>query len=544
MDALRELLLPRLTGLRKSGAGYDAKCPAHDDGRASLSVGPGKDQPVVMHCHAGCDRDAVLDAIGLTWADLCQPRDREDEGEWTPRGPAVAVYDYVDEVGNLLFQVCRTADKQFPQRRPDPSKPKGWSWKLGDVRRVPYRLPKLLEAMDSGQAVFVVEGEKDVQTLEGLGLVGTCCPGGAGKWRDEFNGFFVDCDVTIVADRDAPGEKHARMVAAALAGVASSVRIVESAVGKDVTDHVNSGKSIGELVVTRAADSVDTKPDLAPDLWEFLGHQDLPHEWVVPDLLERGDRLIWTGFEGLGKSMFVRQLAVTAAAGLHPFTFRPIDPQFVLLIDCENSSRQSRRRFRPLAEASIGANRRVPEGALRLIHKPEGIDLTRDDDAAWLLERVTAHKPDLLIIGPFYRLHAANINEETAARRTVAVLDAARTQVDCALVVEAHAGHGGPGESGKHRSVRPLGSSLLMRWPEFGYGIAPACEPDSAGRVREVEVRPWRGDRDERRWPSHLVWGTPWPWVVKDRGSHIPDYRSWDEPEERHLSVVESMEAS
>jgi hypothetical protein len=115
MDVLRELLLPKLEGLRPSGAGYDAKCPAHDDGRASLSVGPGKDHPVVLHCHAGCDRDAVLNAIGLKWTDLCQPREQRDEGEWTPRGIAVAVYDYVDEAGSLLFQVCRTADKQFPQ---------------------------------------------------------------------------------------------------------------------------------------------------------------------------------------------------------------------------------------------------------------------------------------------------------------------------------------------------------------------------------------------------------------------------------------------
>lgn len=540
MDVLRELLLPKLEGLRKSGAGYDAKCPAHDDGRASLSVGPGKDHPVVLHCHAGCDRDAVLDAIGLKWADLCQPREQRDEGEWTPRGTATAVYDYVDEAGNLLFQVCRTADKQFPQRRPDHASKSGWTWKLGEVRRVPYRLPKLLAAMDTGQAVYVVEGEKDVHSLERIGVVATCCPGGAGKWRDEFNGFFVDCDVTIVADRDQPGEKHARQVARALTDVATSVSIVEAAVGKDATDHLSSGKRLDEFVVTWTNADGEPNADLAPDLWEFLGATDPVREWVVPDLLERGDRLIWTGFEGLGKSMFVRQLAVCAAAGIHPFTFRPIDPQAVLLIDCENSQRQSRFKFRPLGQASIDARRRVPDGALRLIHRPEGIDLTRDDDAAWLLERVTAHQPALLIIGPFYRLHAANINEETAARRAVSVLDAARTKVDCALVVEAHAGHGEPG---KHRSVRPLGSSLLLRWPEFGYGIAPACEPDSENHVREVEVKPWRGDRDERQWPNRLVWGTPWPWVVKNHSPGIPDYRTWDEPDDRddgrHLSVVE-----
>jgi hypothetical protein len=522
MDVLRELLLPKLDGIRRSGSGYTAKCPAHDDGKASLSVGPGKDQPVVIHCFAGCDRDAVLDAVGLTWSDLCKPRDDRSSGEeWTPRGPAVAVYDYVDESGALLFQVCRTADKQFPQRRPDSSKKSGWNWKLGDVRRVLYRLPKLLDARDEGLAVWVAEGEKDVHALELAGVVATCCPGGAGKWRDEYGDALVDVDVTIVADRDEPGQKHARTVAQNLSGAAASVRIVEAKSGKDAADHLAAGHGMDEFETTWS-DQVEGRPDLAPDLWEFIAVDDETREWVVPGLLERGDRLIWTGFEGLGKSMFIRQLAVAVAAGLDPFLLAEFEPQRVLLIDCENSARQSRRKFRPLAAASVSAHRRVPDGGLRLIHRPEGIDLTRADDRAWLLERVTAHQPDLLMIGPFYRLHAANINEEQAARTTVAALDMARNAVDCALVVEAHAGHG---EHGKNRSVRPLGSSLLLRWPEFGYGIAPDGEPDSDGKTRRVLVKPWRGDRDERTWPQRLAWGDPWPWVVpNDYPAAEPDW--------------------
>lgn len=537
MDPLRELLLPKLEGLRRSGSGYTAKCPAHDDGKASLSVGPGKDQPVVLHCFAGCDRDAVLDAVGLTWAELCKPRDEQPSpAVWTPHGDAIAVYDYTDEQGTLLFQVCRTADKQFPQRRPDRSKPKGWSWKLGDVRRVPYRLSRLLEAMDAGTRVWVVEGEKDVHALERVGEVATCCPGGAGKWRDEYGDFFVGLDVTVVADRDGPGQKHARMVARNLDGTAASVRIVEARAGKDAADHLGAGHRVDEFEVTHTSQA-ETKTDLAPDLWEFLAVAEEARDWVIPGLLERGDRLVWTGFEGLGKSMFIRQLAVTVAAGMHPFTFENIPPRRVLLIDCENSERQSRRKFRPLAEASVNVGRRVPDGALRLIHRPAGMDLTRGDDQAWLLERVTAHQPDLLMVGPFYRLHAANINEEQAARTTVAALDAARTAVDCALVVEAHAGHGGHGESGANRSVRPLGSSLLLRWPEFGYGLAPDGEPVEGKSIR-VKVKPWRGDRDERAWPRELEWGNPWPWVpavpqaVRDLQERLAREPHWSEPGE------------
>ena len=78
----------------------------------------------------------------------------------------------------------------------------------------------------------------------------------------------------------------------------------------------------------------------------------------------------------------------------------------------------------------------------------------------------------------------------------------------CALVVEAHAGHG---EAGRRRSVRPVGSSLQLRWPEFGYGLVPA---NDEWPCREVVVKGWRGPRDERDWPKRLTWGEPWPWVT------------------------------
>jgi hypothetical protein len=511
-DPLRERVLPLLENVRASNGSFMARCPAHEDNRASLSVGVGKDQPVVFHCHAGCDSEDVLAKLGLTWTELSAPRDERPREEWTPAGPATAVYDYTDEHGTLLFQVLRTADKQFRQRVPDRTAKSGWTWRLGETRRVLYRLPAVVQAAAEGREVWICEGEKDVHTLVAYNVAATCNPGGAGKWRPEYGAFLLDAAVTIVADRDPPGQAHARAVAAALDGLAASVRVVEAAEGKDVTDHLAAGRSLDELAVVWSDGSSD-KPDLAPDLWEFITTEDEPYDWIVPGVLERGDRLMLTGFEGLGKSMLIRQLAVMIAAGIHPFTYQAIRPARVLLIDCDNSERQSRRKFRPLAAASNTAGHRVPDGGLRIIHRSEGIDLTTDADAAWLLERVTAHQPDVLFIGPFYRLHCANLNEELPARKTVAALDAARVRADCALVVEAHAGHG---EQGRSRSVRPAGSSLLLRWPEFGFGLAPADEPLPGQACREVVVKPWRGPRDERKWPTQLVWGQDggWPWEV------------------------------
>lgn len=355
------------------------------------------------------------------------------------------------------------------------------------------------------------EGEKDVHSLVRAGVTATCNAGGAGKWHDAYTDLFVDAHVRVVADRDKPGQAHARMVTDSLVEVAGSVTIVEPAAGKDITDHLTAGRSLDEVTVTWASEQAATV-DMAPDLHEFLATVDPPTTWVIPDLLERGDRLIWTGTEGTGKSMVTRMIGVAAAAGAHPFTDERFDPQRVLYIDCENSERQGRKHFRNLERVARLKNRRVPDGNMFIIHRPAGIDLSRPDDAAWLLERVTAHAPDLLICGPFYRLHAADSEEERSARRVVAALDATRVQADCALIVEHHAPHGQNGT----RALRPFGSSLLLRWPEMGMGIAPT---DDEQPSRHVAVKTWRGNRDERHWPRALRWGTgdaDWPWVIDE----------------------------
>lgn len=514
-EILHDVLLPKLDGAKNLGGYFVARCPAHDDHEPSLSITPGKTQPVVLQCHAGCQTEDILAALDLTWDDISLPKEQQkDDGEWTPAGPASAIYDYRDEAGKLLFQVLRVpqpgGSKTFRQRVPDVTAKSGWQWSLKDVKRVIYRLPEIIKALDDGEVIYIVEGEKDVEALvDKAGVVATCNSGGAGKWRDEYTDLFLDAHVKIIADVDKPGQAHARQVADSIGEIAGSVMILEPATGKDVSEHLAAGKTLDELVVTWSSERAATAI-LAQDLHEFLAVEDPPSSWVVPGLLERGDRLIWTGFEGLGKSLAIRQIAVAASAGLHPFKNEFIPRQRVLYVDCENSDRQGRKYFRKLERVARMKHHRVPEQTLFLIHRPAGIDLSRPDDAAWLMERVTAHNPDLLICGPFYKLHAADSEEERGARKVVAVLDAARVQADCALIVEHHTPHGANGQ----RSVRPFGSSLLMRWPEMGMGIMPNSED---WPCKNVKVMPWRGNRDERFWPRLLQWSEnddDWPWIL------------------------------
>lgn len=213
---------------RQSGGRWQAPCPVHDDKHASFTVVDGDAGPLVT-CHAGCERDAIIYALrqlGL-WGERGGASNGNGHAAQPPRkksGRIVATYSYRDEAGALLFEVVRFEPKDFKQRRPDGAG--GWAWKLGDVRRVLYRLPELLAA-DPAETVYVVEGEKSVDRLRSLGFAATCSPHGAGKWKPAYGDPLRGRDVRILPDADAPGRKHAEAVAAALTGVAASVRIVE-----------------------------------------------------------------------------------------------------------------------------------------------------------------------------------------------------------------------------------------------------------------------------------------------------------------------------
>lgn len=233
--------LSATTGFSAS-AGRMWRCPAHDDNSPSLSVTPADDR-VLIKCQAGCDTGAVLRALNLRDADLFDaPRANGKHDAPTD------TYRYVDETGQLLFEVVRLPGKQFRQRRPGPGGE--WLWKLGDVRRVLYRLPDVMAAVEAGKTIFVVEGEKDVHAIERAGGVATCNAGGAGKWRTEYADVLRGADVVIVVDQDPPGIKHAADVEASLQGRAKRVRVVQPLSGKDAADHLSGGHTLAEWTDT------------------------------------------------------------------------------------------------------------------------------------------------------------------------------------------------------------------------------------------------------------------------------------------------------
>lgn len=244
-------------------------------------------------------------------------------------------------------------------------------------------------------------------------------------------------------------------------------------------------------------DSGVTEDVSGKTLAEILAEPDDEPDWLIPGLLERQDRLIITGDEGLGKSHLLRQFAICASAGIDPWnhshTFAPIK---TCIFDCENTERQIRRNIRGIA--AFAAHYGAADVADRVMLRPSArLDITRDKDLALIHRELDAQQPDLVIIGPLYRLVPRAIQTDDDAAPVLAALDTIRDR-GIALLIEAHSGHAiGKGGS---RDMRPRGSSALLGWPEFGYGLRDL----GAQGGRYCEFVAWRGNRSERDWPRAL----------------------------------------
>lgn len=282
------------------GTSWKARCPAHDDSNPSLAVTEMPDGTVLVHCFAGCAQADLRAALPMIV--------RANGGDtWMPGGiQHVATYDYVDVDGQPLYQVLRGVKegrKEFRQRVADPTSKSGWTWSLKSLgalqRNVLYLAPAVVAAIEADETVYVVEGEKDVHAALAHGAAATCNAGGAGKFKIDHAKQLAGADVVIVQDRDEPGRKHAAGVYRLLQPAAASVRIVEAKEGKDLTDHLEAGHGLDDLVDVAPPEMGSVAPPLTPPAAGAVGVPDAADGWTDSAVSERfarsvGGRLLWT----------------------------------------------------------------------------------------------------------------------------------------------------------------------------------------------------------------------------------------------------------
>lgn len=257
-------IVRRFDGTR-SGAGYMARCPVHEDDKASLAISL-KDSKILLHCFTGCTTEDILRAKNLTMKDLFVRRNGHKAS------PIVATYNYCDLTGKLCYRKHRMADKTFRFDRPDGHD--GWirSAKqnnghpvLHGVERLLYRLNDLREQSEGSSSetfrIYLVEGEKDANRLWSLGLPATTNDSGASKdgrkpkWTRALTQQITAVGATEVIclpDCDAAGRAHMQAAAESCHAASLTVRIVElpgdHPEGYDVSDWLDAGHTVAELI--------------------------------------------------------------------------------------------------------------------------------------------------------------------------------------------------------------------------------------------------------------------------------------------------------
>lgn len=440
LDTLDQAL--HVTGYR--GDTRDARCPAHDDKRASLTFGPGESGGVVLHCHAGCSTENILDALGMSFGDI------------SPEPHVVAIYPYYDEAGNHLWDVERWEPKDFRCRPglPPPA-----------ARRL-YHSEYLEKARDLHETVYVAEGEKDCDALTALGFVAVCGVGGAGSWLPGYSDQLVDLDVVIIADADEPGRAHGRTVAHALDGKAASVALCEPSWGKDVSDQLAAGYTIDTLVPLPVDETLG--------IYRADRVQEKEIEWLWPGYLPAGKLAIIEGDPGDGKSVMTCDLAARFSTGAKlPDGSRPEGPIEVVMISAEDDPNDTIKPRLRVAGANLKRVHLVVEGSI----PGQPFDLGRDVGA--LEHFISENQVRLVVIDPLMAFMPAGVNaySDHEVRRALHPLIRMAMRTGVALVVVRHL------TKGRTKAITAGGGSIaFIGSARVGYLVGPHPD-DEAKRV-------------------------------------------------------------
>lgn len=455
----------RLTKAKRTGKGFNALCPAHDDKSPSLSISEGEGRKILLKCFAGCSTDAILNAIGLEMKDLFPDNGLSLVRTSTNFPPVVrlngngskapakvakfpnqpttiaAVYEYADADGVILYENVRYQPKDFRQRRPDGSG--GYIYNLDGVNRVPYRLPELNDAIQNGiDEIWFTEGEKDADNLRLLGFTATSFK----NWTQSLNPYIKGARAVLFADHDTSGIKQANDAARIIAEVAESVKVIDlfdseplpDKHGKDVSDWIDArrgeglaNEDIAEQLTVIVEGSVVWQPASAETISTASGNGRFQFTFTTLNDLykepEETSAYVWDktfpvgGFSiisakpKVGKSTVLRNLAVAISRG-DRFLGRDTLKGKVLYLCLEEKRNEVRRQFQ-----LMGA-----EGDSILIHsgsRPQ----TTDDAITALKDAVAEFQPVIVFIDPLSRvIRSADFNDYRIAYALEPFIDLAR----------------------------------------------------------------------------------------------------------------------
>lgn len=339
---------------KKEGSGYKACCPAHDDQNPSLSIKE-TDGKILLHCFAGCSPAMVCSAIGFNVSDLFLKK---------PEHQLITKYHYKDEQRNILFTKVRQEPglngqiKSFYWERIDADG--NFVRNLNGCRKVLYRLPELLDAIEKKQTIFLVEGEKDADRLAQLELSATTTQTSL-FWHKEFTEILREADVAILYDMDKTGLDRRDLLCKELNGLVKRLRVLDlpgldyqTSHGQDISDWLTQGHTKSELLelLNKIPDfsAKEKKPLRVVSLNQFLEMTFPVRENLLsPFLPEQGMCMIYAK-RGVGKTHVALGVAYAVATGGHFLKWSASKPHKVLYIDGEMPASVMQERLKRLSE--------------------------------------------------------------------------------------------------------------------------------------------------------------------------------------------------
>ena len=319
-------------------------CPLHEDHNPSFSCNI---ETGLWICH-GCSKSGnIYQLAELLGVSLYKEEPLQE----------ISRYIYEDENRKPLFQVRRYHPKTFRQfsLNADGS----WIPGLNGTSPILYKLPEILNS----SFVYIVEGEKDVETLWTWGLPATCNPMGAGKWKKEYSEVLRDKLVVIIPDKDEVGKKHAEDITQKLCGIAKAIKLVFLPKGKDISEWKELGGTKEEIIslvkntplLTEAPSFFSSQKNNSSNsttlklitLKDLLAEPEEVIDWVVKDLLPKGGLSLIVAKPKTGKSTLARQLALAIARG-ESFLDRETEQGLVLYLALEERRNDVRSHFKSM----------------------------------------------------------------------------------------------------------------------------------------------------------------------------------------------------
>jgi AAA domain len=445
----------------------------------------------------------------------------------------VAIFKYQDRKGGLAYEVLKfpkEASRRYMQRRPldggwvwglqageygrfknqkewwkaDPEKIKAGKYEevrsFEEAERFLYQFAEVKKAIKDGVTVYLLEGEKDCETLREWGFVATTNAGGAKYWSDKFYDDLKGANLVIMPDNDDAGRTRVLLRGSGLKGRAASVKVLDLALHwqdmpekKDVTDWKEMAGGTKERLAELAAHAPAWKPETPKSkfnavYWHEVGAKGAKTDWLIDAVLSIDGKTMMAGESQAGKSFLAIEMAMSVATG-KDFFARKVKHRGVVYQIGEGAGGMDKRVMAYMQHHGLTRDDDVPFVMLK-----KRIDLhSKEGDTASLIEEINAHKlmmsvPLGLVVIDTLATASEGADENSGKDMSVVLANATRIEEECGVhvMIIHHLNAGGSKVRG-HTSLHGNVDQVLL------------VTNDEATKIKTLHMRKLKDDESGKK---------------------------------------------